>query len=208
MNIQCIALDLDRTTLNAEGRLSPVNRQALEHAISKGVHIVIASGRAFASLPQDVVSVPGIEYAITSNGAAVYHIPSGRRLHGYLLEPQSVRDILRLTAGEEIACEAFIEGAAYADAAYVADPVAHGATPQAIPYIQRTRRPEPDIRAFILSHAHQLDSLDLVVRDERPKPGSGPICRKPSPMSTSPPPSGSSLRSPTETLASTPASAM
>lgn len=169
MNIQCIALDLDRTTLNAEGRLSPVNRQALEHAISKGVHIVIASGRAFASLPQDVVSVPGIEYAITSNGAAVYHIPSGRRLHGYLLEPQSVRDILRLTAGEAIACEAFIEGAAYADAAYVADPVAHGATPQAIPYIQRTRRPEPDIRTFILSHAHRLDSLDLVVRDEETK---------------------------------------
>lgn len=58
MDIQCIALDLDRTTLDAQGRLSPANRQALEHAISKGVHIVIASGRAFRSLPRDVVSVP------------------------------------------------------------------------------------------------------------------------------------------------------
>ena len=35
MSIQCIALDLDRTTLNGEGRLSPGNRQALEYAIGK-----------------------------------------------------------------------------------------------------------------------------------------------------------------------------
>ena len=32
MDIRCIALDLDRTTLNREGRLSPGNREALEYA--------------------------------------------------------------------------------------------------------------------------------------------------------------------------------
>lgn len=169
MDIKCIALDLDRTTLNAGGRLSPGNRQALEHAIARGVHIVIASGRAFHSLPQDVLAVPGIEYAITSNGAAVYHIPTARRLHGYVLEPRSVLDILRLTRHEQVAYETFIAGAAYADAAYVHDPAAHGATPQAIPYIQRTRHPQPDIEAFIRAHIHELDSLDLVVRDEDAK---------------------------------------
>ena len=87
MPIQCIALDLDRTTLDGEGRLSPGNRRALEYAIAKGVHIVIASGRSFASLPRDVTAVPGIEYAITSNGAAVYHVPTGTRLHSYAMTP-------------------------------------------------------------------------------------------------------------------------
>lgn len=169
MDIKCIALDLDRTTLNAEGRLSPGNRQALECAIAQGIHIIIASGRAFDSLPRDVLAVPGIAYAITSNGAAVYHVPTGKRLHGYLLEPQSVQDILRLTSREPIAYEAFIEGVAYADAGYVRDPVAHGATWQAIPYIQRTRHPEADIRGFMLAHIHELDSLDLVVGDEAAK---------------------------------------
>ena len=37
MDIKCIALDLDRTTLNAQGKLSEGNRQALSHAIEKGV---------------------------------------------------------------------------------------------------------------------------------------------------------------------------
>ena len=65
MNIKCIALDLDRTTLNASGRLSDGNYNALCHAIENGVHIVIASGRSFDTLPKDVLAVPGIEYAIT-----------------------------------------------------------------------------------------------------------------------------------------------
>lgn len=169
MDIKCIALDLDGTTLDREGRLPPENRQALEYAIGRGVHIVIASGRSFDSLPWELMSLSGIEYAITSNGAAVYHVPTGRRLHSYTLEPRSVREILRLTSGGPAVYEAFVDGKAYADAAYVADPVGHGATPQAVPYIQRTRRPVADIAGFILAHIRELDGLDLVVPDEEIK---------------------------------------
>ena len=163
MPIQCIALDLDRTTLDGEGRLSPGTRRALEYAIAKGVHIVIASGRSFASLPRDVTAVPGIEYAITSNGAAVYHVPTGTRLHSYAMTPESVRRILELVSEEPVVCEAFVDGTAYAHAAYVADPVKYGATPQAIRYIQSTRHPEADITGFIRRHINRLDSLDLIV---------------------------------------------
>ena len=169
MSIQCIALDLDRTTLDGSGRLSPENRRALEYAIAKGVHIVIASGRSFASLPRDVVAVPGIEYAITSNGAAVYHVPTGTRLHSYAMTPESVRRILEVAAEEPVVCEAFVDGAAYAHDAYVADPVQYGATPQAVGYIQSTRHPEPDIAGFIRRHITCLDSLDLIVREDAAK---------------------------------------
>lgn len=169
MQIKCIALDLDQTTLNGEGHLAPETRAALEHAVSKGVHIVIASGRAFGSLPADVLAVPGVEYAITSNGAAVYHIPTGKCLHNYTLTPESVRRILQLTAREPVVYEAFVAGIAFADADYVRDPVRFGATEQAISYIQRTRRPEPDIADFILAHEAELDSIDVIVRDDETK---------------------------------------
>ena len=113
MAIACIALDMDRTTLNGESRLSEGNRRALERAIGRGIHIVIASGRTFTSLPADVLAVPGLEYAITSNGAAVYHIPTGQCLHRYLLTPRSVEQVISLTAGEDVALEGFIAGQAY-----------------------------------------------------------------------------------------------
>lgn len=165
MNIRCIALDLDLTTLDREGRLSAGNRAALEAALAQGIHIVIASGRAFGSLPEELLEIPGITYAITSNGSAVYHIPTKKRLIGYTLESRSVQEILTRTAGLPLTYEAFLDGAAYADAGYVRDPVSYGAAPRAIRYIQSTRHPEADIRRFILDHREQLDSLDLITGD-------------------------------------------
>ena len=149
MNIKCIALDLDRTTLNASGRLSDGNYNALCHAIENGVHIVIASGRSFDTLPKDVLAVPGIEYAITSNGAAIYHIPTSTCLHEYKMTPASVECIIQIAKQHETALEVFIDGKAYALKAYVEDPVSYGTTPQAIPYIQSTRIPIDDIISFI-----------------------------------------------------------
>lgn len=165
MNISCIALDLDRTTLRSDGTLSAVTRDALLKAMGQGIHVVIASGRSFATLPAEVLSVPGIEYAITSNGAAVYHVPTGKRLHSYILHPSSVEAILRLTADEPVTYEAFVEGRAYADADYVRNPVKYGASAGAVAYVQRTRHMEEDIVGFIRAHIHELDSVDVIVRD-------------------------------------------
>ena len=69
--VKLIALDLDRTTLTSDGHLSEANKRALNVAIKRGVHVCIASGRAFDTLPEEVLDVQGIEYAITSNGASV-----------------------------------------------------------------------------------------------------------------------------------------
>lgn len=168
MKIQCIALDLDRTTLNEHARLSDGNRRALEYAISKGVHIVIASGRGFASLPEDVTSLPGIEYAVTSNGASVYHVPTGTRLTTCALTPQSVQDILSLTDGVHLAYEAFLDGTAYAQADYVEHPERYGAA-NAAAYIRATRTPVADFFSFLTAHEKNLESMDLVVSGETQK---------------------------------------
>ena len=163
MDIKCIALDLDRTTLNAQGRLSEGNRAALEFAASRGVHIVIASGRPLGSLPADVLSVPGIEYAITSNGAAVYHLPTQTRLAHYTLTASSVEKILQLTAALPYELETFIDGRAYAGAAFLASPVSFGAPETSVGYFQRTRTPVENMRAFMQEHSTQLESVDLIL---------------------------------------------
>lgn len=165
-DIRCVALDLDRTTLNAEGKLSLGNRAALVALLGKGIQVVIASGRAFESLPKDVLELKGIRYAITSNGAAVYSVPEGKCLHQYKIEETAVRHILALLEEEPVSLEAFIGGKAYAPFSYMEDPVRFGATEQAVDYIRRTRNGVADIRAFILEHADCLDSMDVVVAKE------------------------------------------
>lgn len=161
----CIALDLDGTTLDHQGNLSKENKKAIEYAISLGVHIIIASGRSFQSLPKSVTEIPGIEYAVTSNGASVCQVLTGEKLQNYMIEKKVIHKILELTQDEEIVYEAFIDGHAYADIAYVNDPVRYGASPEAVEYVKGTRQFVEDMPAFMKVHAGELESMDIVVRN-------------------------------------------
>lgn len=165
MDIKLIALDLDRTTLNAQGELSKENKEAIQAAITKGIHVCIASGRAFDTLPESIVSIPGIEYAITSNGAAVYKIQNKQCLRSYLLKEESVREIIRLTKDRLVTYEGFIQGRAYASKEYIENPVKFGAAPHAVAYVRATRNFKEDIVGFLLKNAYKLDSMDIVVKD-------------------------------------------
>ena len=72
--IRLAALDLDGTLLNRHGEVTPATRAALARAAANGVVIVPATGRPLASLPPLVAQLPGVRYAITSNGAAVWDL--------------------------------------------------------------------------------------------------------------------------------------
>ena len=167
--VTCIALDLDQTTLNHQGRLSERNRQAIESAIRKGVQIVIASGRAVSALPDDICNINEIRYAITSNGAAVYDLHTKECLKQYKMTGDSIEKILHYTKNLEVAYETFINGQAYGQKEYVEDPVRFGASPMAIPYIQSNRKPVTNIRDFLLDYKEQIESIDVVVKDENLK---------------------------------------
>ena len=166
MSIKCIALDMDKTTLNAQGKLSEKNKEALKCAIKKGVHVVVASGRAFSALPADVMAVEGIDYAITSNGAEIYEVATGKCLKSYCISRESILKILELTKNQDVTWEVFIAGQAYASSAYVDDPVKFGASSHVVDYVKRTRKRIDDIYGFILENASQLNSIDVIVKEK------------------------------------------
>ncbi|HIZ44629.1 MAG TPA: Cof-type HAD-IIB family hydrolase [Firmicutes bacterium] len=168
---RCIALDLDGTLLADDGSLSPASRRTLEEAMASGVHVVVASGRAFSTLPSCITSIPGIEYAITSNGAAVYRMPGAECLCVHKLKTEAVKRVLEI-AGRELEqplYEAFIDGCAYAPADYVEHPERYGLTGRSASYVQSTRKPCADFAAFLEAHMGELDSLDLVFQDQSEK---------------------------------------
>lgn len=169
MAIKCIALDLDGTTLDSNGKLPEANRKAIQSAIAQGIEIVIASGRAYDTLPREVLDIPGIGWAITSNGAAVYRLPQGEAAFRCTLPPEAPREILACTEREKVSYEAFVAGNAYTDQKMYDDPMAHGCTEYGAKYMRATRKPVPDIRAFILEHQHEMDSIELVThgKEER-----------------------------------------
>ena len=47
MTVRLIAIDIDGTLLDSSGRLPDANRQAIHAAVSRGVEVVLATGRTF-----------------------------------------------------------------------------------------------------------------------------------------------------------------
>lgn len=165
VNPKLLALDLDETTLDRQGRLPPENRRALEAAIARGIHVVVATGRAMASISEEMREFPGIEYAIGGNGATLFRLKTGEILRHCMLPEEIPAQVLELSRGENLTYEAVVDGTAHGQQDYIDDPTRYMADARTAAYVQSTRRPVPDIQAFIRAHRGELESMDLVLGD-------------------------------------------
>ena len=117
MDIRLIGLDLDGTVFDSQKRISPRTRSAIAAACARGVAVLPATGRPRAGLPDAFVQIPGVRYAITSNGGAVYDLAGGRCM---AVDPLPKEDALwALVRGRELGglIDVYVEGRAYTGAA-------------------------------------------------------------------------------------------
>lgn len=165
-NIRCFATDMDRTALNERGELSERTQNALSEAIRRGLPVIIASGRAYETLPKDVVSIPGVEYAITSNGASIWH--KGECIRRRVLKQESVLALWKIyeRAKKEfpVAIEVFTGGKAFCEREYYEDPAAFGSG-RAVEYVRRTREVPKDLEGFIREHGEAFESIEFISCD-------------------------------------------
>ena len=154
------ALDLDDTLLDAQGALSPASAAALHGCIRAGVEIVVASGRPYAALPQEIRTFPGIRWAITSNGAAITEIATGKTAVRFCLSAEAADAILAAFPAEELECA--IGGQPYCSSAYLAQQT----DGRRAAYLQRTRKGVDSVPALIRQQRGSLDAINIYVRSE------------------------------------------
>ncbi|MBR5792154.1 MAG: HAD family phosphatase [Ruminiclostridium sp.] len=111
--IKLIALDLDATLLDSQKKISPRNLAALERARQMGVLMVPVTGRPAQGLPQAVLDLPGLRYAVTSNGATIRDWVEDRFLLEKHLTPKKSLDILDACWHYDMIREVFREGVGY-----------------------------------------------------------------------------------------------
>ena len=78
--IKLVALDLDGTVFNDEKAITPRTAAAIRAALEKGVTVLPATGRTVSGVPEQLTNIPGIRYALTSNGASVVDLETGKSL--------------------------------------------------------------------------------------------------------------------------------
>ena len=112
-NIRLLALDLDGTLLNEEKHITPRTLAALEQAREQGVLLVPVTGRPAQGLPQAVLDLPGLRYAVTSNGATIRDLQEDRFLLEKHLTPAACLAVLARCADFDMIRQVFREGVGY-----------------------------------------------------------------------------------------------
>lgn len=162
--VKLIALDLDGTTLGRDG-ISDYTRETLEEAIEKGIHVVIATGRTFTALPEDIYRIRGLEYVISSNGAHITYLPEEKIIYSNCISAAAaakMRKILEAHSCHPI--EVFTGGKAYIDERVYSDLMENGSDYMNADYIRRTRTPIVGIYDFLEENKANIENINIHFR--------------------------------------------
>ncbi|CQR24178.1 hydrolase [Streptococcus varani] len=90
-SIKMVATDLDGTLLNSQLELSKTNCTALENLKSRGIHVVLCTGRPFKGMQHliDQIGLDDQDYTVSYNGSLVQSCDGKQILHQADLAPKS-----------------------------------------------------------------------------------------------------------------------
>ena len=165
MRKKYILFDLDGTLLDGHSQLSPRTKVALDDLHRAGVQVIVCSGRPFSTIPKDILAHPAVRFVATGNGVRIFDKALGKDVYCCALAQQTLEDIVELVQYYPVGYEFFIQGKAFANRAYLADPALYGADLMSNRYLTTTRAPFDDVRSFITAHRNTIDSMGLSLAD-------------------------------------------
>lgn len=113
--IKIVGLDLDGTLLNDQKEITSRTRDILIEAMQRGVIVLPATGRPLAGIPQELLELPGIRYALTANGARIVDIREQKILWEKLVPDHICRTILKIFEEYDTLREICYNGRSYAE---------------------------------------------------------------------------------------------
>lgn len=162
MSIQLIALDMDGTTLqNDHVSISPRTQRAIRAAINKGILVVPATGRLNSLLPESVMSVEGIRYAITSNGAVTYDVRANDTLHSSFIEPGLALELLDFLPSDQILVEIFKDGKLFVERNYLETLSEYPVPFLHLEFLKTIHAPVVDLREYVRSDGDRIEKINL-----------------------------------------------
>ncbi len=164
-HFSCAAFDLDGTLLDGHSQLSPRTKVALDDLHRAGVQVIVCSGRPFSTIPKDILAHPAVRFVATGNGVRIFDKVLGKDVYCCALAQQTLEDIVELVQYYPVGYEFFIQGKAFANRAYLADPALYGADLMSNRYLTTTRAPFDDVRSFITAHRNTIDSMGISLAD-------------------------------------------
>ena len=161
LDIRVIAFDLDGTLLNSEKEITPRVREAVRRAAAAGITVLPATGRPLSNIDAAVLGLPGVRYALISNGAQILDLQTGQSLYSDCFTADEALPLLLVAAEDADIVSVYANGKAYTDNPHLEAmrPLIPAAFLSAI-WSSRTR--VPSLLDFLLQEKPQVEKLAMM----------------------------------------------
>lgn len=163
--IKMVGLDLDGTLLNTKKELTEYSRNILSRALDKGIIVLVATGRPYTGIPEELRNFPGIRYALTSNGARVLDTKKGTLLIEELLPREDAVRALKVFQKYDTMAEIYFDGQGYADEAKMAQIHKYHHNPHMWEYVRKSRVTVPDVLGMAEQSTKDMDKIQGLFAD-------------------------------------------
>lgn len=162
--IRIIGLDLDGTVFNDQKEITPRTLAAIEAAAAKGIAVLPATGRPASGVPKEFLDIPGVDYALTSNGATITRLSDGEPVVFMPFDTPTALGLYDLLDPIDCICNVFIGGQSYTPERN-AHLLEEFAPANIRAYIKDTRRKVKDLRQYILDHEGRVEKVVAMFQD-------------------------------------------
>lgn len=160
-----VGLDLDGTLLTDRKEITPRTRKVISQAIAEGIVVLVATGRPWLGVPDELREFPGMRYALTSNGARILDTQEGTVLKEHLLLPDSAEKALEICGKYDTLMEIYFDGQGYAPADKMAKLERYHKNPNMWEYMRKTRIPVDNIFELLERENRGVDKVQALFSD-------------------------------------------
>lgn len=99
--------DMDDTFLAHDKSIPDINLHALDVLACAGKRFIPCTGRAFAFVPQPVITHPSCAYVVAANGASIYNVGTEQLIRARQISPSVVRHAFDSVADLDVTFDIF-----------------------------------------------------------------------------------------------------
>ena len=168
--MKLLAVDMDGTCLDHRNRFSRENMEALRRAAQAGVTVVPATGRTLSCLPHALQGQPFVRYVISSNGARVTDLVTGKTLFQALIPRRQALAMTRHFCEGRLGVTAHVENEYYVQGRglYLLGRLAYGTDVRACICVK-------DLDALLEGQGPDAEELQIYFRGKEGRQATGAV---------------------------------
>ena len=159
--IRLIGLDLDGTTLTTDKQLTPYTKEVLEACIRQGIEVLPATGRVWSGIPKELTDIEGVRYVISSNGAAVVELATGKAVYTNGIAWERALEIFDILEQYDTFYDAYALGGGWCEGRFYDNLETFGIEPAIQTLIHKSRTRIDDLRAWVREHKAPVEKINM-----------------------------------------------